>query len=91
MKKQTDTKNKEMKVIEFSEETKIQIEEITYKLKSIFASPITDEKCNIIMDSIIFDYFSVDDNISELEAIIWHINMFLEQLAYSFLRGGIHE
>lgn len=73
--------------IEFDKETALNITKILTTSKEIFSTPLSDNQCQLLLDTIIDHQFTYSDDIADLEDVIEATADFFE-LFENRLKGG---
>lgn len=74
-------------LVVFDQDTKLNIAKILATSKDIFSTPLTDNQCQLLLDTIIDMQFAYSDDIADLEGVIEATADFFE-LFESRLKGG---
>lgn len=74
-------------LVVFDKNTKLNMAKILATSKEIFSAPLTDNQCQLLLDTIIDMQFAYSDDIADLEDVIEATADFFE-LFKSRLKGG---
>ena len=78
-------------LIELDNETKRNIEKILATSQNIFSSPLSNNQCQLLLDTIIDMQLAYSDDIADLEDVIEATADSLELFEYRLKGGGMHE
>lgn len=77
--------------VEIGEETQKDMDTILLLIKTIHATPLTEEQCQIMLDTIIDLQFAYSDDIADFEDVLRAVIAFLEVFTQRLLGGATNE
>lgn len=86
----THTQNGQI-IVEFDQSTKLNIAKILVTSKEIFTHPLTDNDCQLLLDTIIDMQFAYSDDIADLEDVLEATADFLDLFENRLKDGGQNE